>query len=709
MAKKPAREVVAGPAASGGRPIVSVRSRLMHGGWIPIALIVVAVLLAYLPVLRHATYIWDDARYVTENQLLLAPDGLARIWFDIGATIQYYPMVFSGFWAEYQLWGLQPFGYHLVNVLLHALSAVLLWLVLRRLAVPGAWLAAGIFALHPLQVESVAWVAERKNVLSGVFYLAALLAYLRALPATAVAATAPAATTWRYYFLALVLFALALLSKTVTCSLPAVILLLYWWRCDRLRRVTLLTLLPMFVLGAGMGMVTAWMEKHNVHAVGSEWALSFVERSLIAGRALWFYAGKLLWPGELIFNYSRWEIDPASWWQYLYPLTFILLIALLWVGRQRFGRGPLVAVLIFAGTLFPALGFIDVYPMRYAFVADHFQYLAGIALVTLLVAMLTAAAGRWPALPISTSGSGGIARHRWVIPIVILLVLGTLTWRQGGAYRDRATLWQDTLQKNPTSFLAHCNLGTLLLNQGEAAAALPHLQEAVRLKPDMHEAHASLGKALVDLGQSDTGKAHYHEALRLKPNMAWAYQGLGQVLLDEGRLDEAITCYRQALELMPDAGEAHYNLANALVRQGTLPEAVTHFYRALEFDPDDAATHNNLGNALAQSEQPAQAIPHYREALRLRPGYGVAYRNLGLALTATGDLDGALEAFWLALRADSGDVVAHFHLARVLESRGQYDGALKEYRRTLRFDPDHASARQALQALEARLGADAEH
>ncbi|HEX4342912.1 MAG TPA: O-GlcNAc transferase, partial [Verrucomicrobiae bacterium] len=328
-------------------------------------LLVVATFIAYQP-MWHAGFIWDDDAYVTNNQTLHDLNGLKQIWLEPKATPQYYPLVYTTFWLEYHTWKLNPLGYHVVNVLLHALGSLLLWRVLKRLALPGAWLAAAIFALHPVNVESVAWVTERKNVLSAVLFFAAALAYLRF---DGLAESKKRLWTW--WCAALLLFIGALLSKTVACSLPAALLLVCWWKKGRVTMADVLPLIPFFIMGLGLGLHTAWLEKHHVGASGAEWSLSFIERCLIAGRALWFYAGKLVWPSQLTFIYPRWQIGTGVWWQWLFPLAVLAVVVTLWRARKRLGRGPLVAVLFFAGTLLPALGFFDLYPMRYSFVADH--------------------------------------------------------------------------------------------------------------------------------------------------------------------------------------------------------------------------------------------------------------------------------------------------------------------------------------------------
>jgi hypothetical protein len=342
---------------------------------LPALVLVAAVLFAYGSSL-HNGFIWDDPEYVINNATLRTLDGLSRIWFEPGATPQYYPMVFTGFWIEYHLWGLDTFGYHLVNVLLHGLNAVLLFLLCRRLAVPGAWVVALLFALHPVQVESVAWITERKNVLSLFFYLSAFLVYFHPDRSQPGSSQPWSSRPWYLrpgYFLALALFLFALWSKTVTCTLPAAMLLVLWWKKPRLGRQEIVPLLPFFVMGLVLAFVTVWMEKTHVGAQGEAWSLGLGGRCLLAGRIPWFYAWKLVAPVDLAFIYHRWSVDPGVAWQYLFPAALVGGVLFLWLMRRRLGKGPLVAVLIFVGSLVPALGFFNVYPMRFSYVAIIFS------------------------------------------------------------------------------------------------------------------------------------------------------------------------------------------------------------------------------------------------------------------------------------------------------------------------------------------------
>ncbi|HVM59939.1 MAG TPA: tetratricopeptide repeat protein [Verrucomicrobiae bacterium] len=559
-------------SAASGR---AANKRPAHNTWLLALLLALVTFVAYEPAMR-AGFIWDDDAHVTGNVNLRSAHGLYRIWSAPAASQQYYPLQLTAYWMEYHLWSLQPFGYHLVNVLVHTLNALLLWETLRRLNLSGAWVAAAIFGVHPVQVESVAWISELKNLLSMMFFLLALLAYLRfrPLPAT----NQPGPERRRFYALSMVLFLCALLSKTVACSLPAVLLLLIWWKDGRVSKLDLAALGPMFLLGAGLGLMTAWLEKHHVGASGTEWSLSILQRCLLAGRALWFYAGKLIWPHPLIFIYPRWGIDPRAWWQYLFPVAALAMLAALWSMRLRIGRGPVAAALCLGVILAPALGFVDVFPFRYSYVADHFQYLASAVLIAVVAHAGAVLAGR--------RGEGG-RRAGVAVVVTALAALGMATWKQTHAYRNGRTIWEDTLSRNPSAWLAHNNLGNILAHEGKLDDAIVHFEQALQLKPDYAEAHGNLGNAL--------------------------YR--------EGRIEEAIAHYEQALRIRPDYAEAHSNLGFALARLGRLPEAIEHFEQAVRVAPDYAMGQYNLGIALGQAGRLGEGIAHLQEALRIRPDF----------------------------------------------------------------------------------------
>jgi tetratricopeptide (TPR) repeat protein len=598
--------------------------------------IILVTVLSYIPAMRGG-YIWDDDSYITENTTLRTSDGLRRIWLEPRALPQYYPLVHTTFWIEYHLWHVHPFGYHLVNVSLHALNAILLLLLLSHLRVPGAWLAALLFALHPVQVESVAWITERKNILSAFFYLASFLAYLRyydlpvdsnqTSPGIHPATSKVKDNFWPFYPLSFFLFLCALLSKTITCSLPAAILLVLWWKRDRIYWRDIQPLIPYFVVGAFLGLTTVWLEIHHVGAQGEEWALSFVDRLLVAGRALWFYASKLVWPHKLTFIYPKWQVDAMVWWQYLFPVAAMAVIFTLWLLRHRIGKGPLVAVLFFAGTLIPALGFFDIYPMRYSFVADHFQYLASmglIALGTATVSTLVMGLGSW-------QRKSGLA-----LCLTVLLIFAIQVWQQGTIFKDAETLYQDTITKNPNSWMAHNNLGLILKAQGRHYEAIAHFSRTLQIKPDYAEAHNNLGNILALSGEPEKAIAHFIKALELEPNLPGAHNNLGNVLERQGKINEALYHYSMALQLNPAFADAYFNLGNLLARQGKSEEAIVSFSQALQLKPEFAEAHNSLGVVLARQGKLKEAIDHFREAIDINPHFRQAHRNLSIALQQTG-------------------------------------------------------------------------
>jgi hypothetical protein len=480
------------------------------------SVIVVIVLAAYMPAL-HGGFIWDDDVYVTNNPALRSVAGLWSSWTRLSANVQYYPLVFTSFWVEYHVWHLNPFGYHAVNVVLHLLNAFLVWQILRRLEIRGAWLAAALFAAHPVHVESVAWITERKNVLSGFFYLGSFAAYLRFANCWRGNAEGndgeSSGSARRAYAIALLLFGCALLSKTVTATLPLILLLMAWWKRGRIERKDVLPLVPFLLLAALVGSVTPYLERVQVGASGNEWDLTPVDRVLVAGRAIWFYLWKLVLPLRLTFSYPRWSIDAGSWWQYLFPAAALGAMIALYMKRERIGRGPFAAFFFFVLTLAPALGFFDIYPMRYSFVADHFQYLASLGPIVLVSALLAKA----------SDGRGGIeapstARALATLCVISLLLgtLAVLTWRQSRIYRSELTLWSDTIQKNSESWMSYNNLGLFYLRQGDLGRALPLFRKSLTMNPDNAEAHYNLGVVLRDIGSAADAEAQFRIADRLR-------------------------------------------------------------------------------------------------------------------------------------------------------------------------------------------------
>ena len=592
--------------------------------WVWGLLLIAATIFVYQQAWQ-AGFIWDDDVYVTENKLLTAPDGLKRIWFSLDSPSQYFPLVYTTFRLEHALWGLHPAGYHWVNILLHAANALLVWRLLMMLRVPGAWLAAAIFALHPVHVESVAWITERKNVLMGLFFLLALLAWIKFVEASS-------RQRWKHYGLALVFYALALFSKTTACTIPAALLLILWLQGRQINWRRLAQIAPFVVLGVGMGLITVWWERYHQGTQGELFQIGLPERLLVACRALWFYAGKLLWPANLVFSYPRWTISAGNPLDYFWLLATTAAAAVIYFSRRHLGRGPEVAALFFAAMLSPMLGFIMLYTFRYSFVADHYQYLASIGPLAL------AAAG------ISQAFDAVGKRKRFLMSAVcsvLLVPLGLLTWRQCAMYADSDTLWWATIARNPESWMAHNNIAISLLGKGKVEEAIVHYNKALELDPNYSEAHFNLGNALLRLGRADEAIAHYQKALETNPNNIRAHYNLAGVLAQSGQTDAAIDHYNKILEKDPNHAAAHNNLGAVLVRVGRVEEAMAQYAKALELNPNNAEAHYNLGNTLLQKGREDEAMTHYNKAVELNPNNAAAHNKLGAIFRRMGRIDEA--------------------------------------------------------------------
>lgn len=626
--------------------------------------IVLMTLVAYGPVIADGGFVWDDPDYVVNNPVLRDVGGLARMWTQPSSLPQYYPMVHTTYWVEYQIWGLDPTGYHVNNVLLHAASAVMLWVILRRLGVPGAWVAGAVFAVHPVMVESVAWVTERKNVLSMAFYLAAALAYVRFEGVGIGDQTADESQTARrnrgWYAVALVLFVLALLSKTVTSTWPAAMVLVLWWQRGRISVRDVGRLAPFFVLGVGMGLVTAALERQHVGATGAEWAFSPDDRVVIAGRVVWFYVGKLLWPAKLTFIYPRWDIDPGQAWQWAGAAMTVAVAVVLFSLRNRIGRGWAAGWLFFVGTLFPALGFFNVYPMRYSFVADHFQYHASVGVIATVVALAAWTMRRQVTRRPVPVAAGVVA--------MVLFALGAATWRQGRIYETAETLWADTLRKNPGSWMVHLNMGHVYVKKAEALEADGRPAEA----------RAWYAKATES----------YRAALERGRHVADPHWNVGITYAMEGRYDEAIREYAEAIRLDPRFAEAYWSTGNALMERGNLAEAAAWYRQALERKPVYPEAHFNLGFVRERQGDLRGAADAYAAAIAQRPGYAKAYAALGRVLGQSGNLNGAVAQLSEAVRLDPRLVDAQVMLIRTLAGTGRAQEAAAAFEQARSAIPD---------------------
>ena len=622
----------------------------------PMALAVAAlcllVVVSYLPALS-AGFLWDDV-VLTESTSLHTWSGLAQIWFAPRGLnqyeIHYWPLLYTLFWLEHKLWGLAPLGYHLVNLLLHTGVVLLLWRLLRRLEVPGAWFAAAVFAVHPLHVESVAWVIGRKDILATVCYLASVLAYIR------FTEMPRGGRRGGHYLLAMMLFVLGLLSKSIAVTLPMALLLWHWWRHGRVTLADGSRLLPFFLVGLGIGLAD------YVYSAGIEpisFAYSPLERGLIAARALAFYVGKLLWPAGLIGVYPRWEPgigDALAWGG---AVGFAAVVAVLWHWRRQLGRGPLAGVLFFAVALSPVLGLVDFGYMQFSFVADRYQYLAGIG----LIAVVAGAAGR-----ACQRGLGALPAHRTrpaqlaigVAGAAILAVAGLLTWNQAGLYRDSGTFFTHVITHNPQARGAHHNLGNYLETEGRYAEAHAAYQTAHALRPDNPAPLISLGALLEKQGRREEAIARFREVLQFNPQHQMAMRNIAAVLMKQGRYAAGLASAQQVIAHYPDDAQAHQLIGAMLSQQGRHEEAIARFREVLRLNPQHPTAMRDIAGMLMNQRRYAEGLTSAQQAIARYPDDAQAHYLVGLGL---------------------------FHLDRKAE-------ALHHYDRALALDPNLKTARE---------------
>jgi len=662
-------------------PVREIRVSFWRRRWFWALLLIAFVFIAYTQVFR-AGFIWDDESHLTQNPCVVGPLGLKEIWTTTQAV--YYPLVLTTFWALHKFFGLNPLPYHLLNIFLHAASAILLWRVLCVLRVRGAWLGAALWALHPVMVQSVAWVTELKNTQSCVFYLLSILFFLNWEDQGGAVSTPPQRRIGDRRSLVLVLsllfFLLATLSKPSVVMLPVVLALCIWWMRGKIRWRDTLALAPFALISVVASAWTIWEQRFHARAVGTDWVQTFPERLIIAGKAIWFYLGKLVWPHPLIFIYPRWDVDSPKVVAYLPLLAAIAGLVALWFIHAKWGRALFFAAAYYVISLFPVLGFFSVYFFRYSFVSDHFQYLASMGPFALTGAGIATLLGRFcetqdhfvshpDTVPRSAST---IASPRWRLVLsgglcgTLLVSLGFLTWRQTSEYRDLFALYRATLQENPRCWMAHYNLGIVLSEQGEADQAIDHYGQAVALRPDYAEAHYNLGRLLVEQGRLNDAIAHYERAAAINPADAEAQNNLGVTLFGIGRTDDAIAHYQKALEIRPDYAEASCNLANALIAKDDFDGAIARYKACLAAIPDQEEAQYNLASALLRKGRTDEAIVEYQRVLQMHPESVDAHANLGIAWLTKGRVRDAMAEYTKALQFSPENLAALSNLAWLL-------------------------------------------
>lgn len=634
------REIRAGSVALAEPPALAKAAP--HPWWVyggMAAIIVLLSLVVYSPS-WPGEYIWDDDSWLTFNaQIRKGWSGLWTIWTEPMATPHYYPLIFTGFWIEHKLWGFWPIGYRVVNTLLQAGAAIALWPVLRRLGLRWGWVAALLFAIHPVQVESVAWVTERKNVLSALFFFLSILMYLRFERIGEPSAT-ERRRSWKPYAWAMVFFICSLLSKPVTCVLPAVLIVLFWWKRSRVRWRDLWPTIPFFAVGLAIAGFAVLNEHGKVGTSGPAWDFSLSQRIVIAGRAVWFYLGKLIYPYPLVLVYPRWwgyklpsaTVIPVV--DYLYPVGVAAALGVLWGLKRWIGKGPAAAWTCFIIILSPGLGFVNFYTMLYTYVADHYQHLACVAMLALLAetgGILLTWGGSW-----ITRLSGGRAamlssgKLRITGGLLAAAMIASLSWQtycQSRLYRWGIDLWEYTLSYSPGCF-------TVVNNYAGQLARYGHFQEAIAyyrritdvMYPEDYRAWENLSQVYNFIG--DKEQAAYYKVMaerRMRESTVEYVRYLNKAPLDQTPLpgemihlveqadhllanqksSEAEAIYRQALIKFPSHAELWFRLMIALRQQNRMDEAKIAFDELLRLDPSGHTFASLAGNV--QVPEPATA------------------------------------------------------------------------------------------------------
>jgi tetratricopeptide (TPR) repeat protein len=648
------------------------------GTVLPALVLIATTWLAYAPVLR-AGFVWDDDSHITADTALRSVEGLRGIWLTPGATMQYYPLTFSAWWAAYHMWGLDPRAYHAITLVMHIAASLLLWRVLARLGVRGSWLGAMLFAIHPVNVMSVAWATELKNTLSLTLALGSLAVWLR----------------WeeggrkdrRLYALSLAVFAAALLAKTAVGVLPLTILLLAWWKRGRVGRRDLLAVAPMIAAAIAAGAVTAYVERHSGGAAGPGFALPVADRLIVSGRSFWFYLGKLVVPYPLVFTYERWTIDATDPLAWLWPLATAGFLVALFALRGRIGRGPFAAVAHFYLATSALVLFVILYMTRFSYVSDHWQYFGAIGIIALASAgasrLSDRLAARWrPALAAA-------------IGLVVVALAGA-TRHQTAAYREKEKFYRTILSENPSSWMASFNLANALAQSDRGDEAIALYRDTLRLRPDYAEAHLNLGGALSTAGHADEAIEHLTEAERLSPAVAaQAEFNIADIFRSQGRLDEAIEHYREAVRHKPEFVFARNNLGYALSLKGRYAEAIEQYEEALKIAPDADGVRKNLSEARAALAK-AQAEAAY-------PRAAVDLHAQCVALQQAGRSREAVDCLRKVVAAAPDSAEAHNDLGVALASTHDLGGAFEEFREAVRLAPDSHEARENLKRVRAQL------
>ena len=641
---------------------------------LPLLAFLIAIFGFYFPALS-GEFIWDDVIF-SEEKTIHDWSGLWSILFapsEITQEGHYWPITYTTFWLQHKLFGLNPISYHIVNCLLYFFNVVLIWRLLLRLEVPGAWVISMIFAVHPLHVESVAWLIERKSLLSALFYLGAAYAWIQFRESS----------DSRTYALALGLYALGMLSKSAVVTLPAALFVLLWWKQERISAQDLMHLLPFFIVGF---VITLGDYLFYVSREGFELAYSFSEQVLIAAQAVWFYVGKLLWPTNLIVIYPHFDVSVENLVAWLFVATTVGVLILLWSYRHRIGKGPLAGVAFFIITLSPTLGFVDFGYMEFSFVADRYQYLAGLGVMAVLVGA---------AVSIVQSHITSL-RPAFIGAFAVLVIgLGTLTWRQATIYQDEITFFSHIISHNPTANDAYFNLGHALFEADRIEEGYEANLKAIELQPTNSMVHSNSAHALLHMERYAEAEESLKRALELNSRNKVAWLHYGSLYLKRGRYEDAVTAFRKAIDLGTDSVLAPQGIANSYYELGDHTKAVEWINRALTLNPAPS-NQNDLSKlsvkVLLALGKTKEAEQHLLQASQEDDPEHEIWRLLGFynLHTQRGDTDKASAYLQRTLKLAGGNPEALDSVAGALLEQGKYAQAVEIYEEVLAIDPDFA-------------------
>jgi tetratricopeptide (TPR) repeat protein len=605
------------------------------------ALIIVAAgLWIYWPALQGG---WlsgnDDDLLVTHNYDLRSLQGLWEIWFTVPKT-DYWPLTWTLLWMEWHLWGNDPLGYHICNLALHLSSGFLIWRLFNRLGLRYAWLGGLLFVVHPLAVESVAWVSEIKNTLSLPLFLLSLNAWL------------DTEETKSGYLRSVIYYLAAMLAKTSTVMLPLVLLLYCWWKHGHVTRQELKRMIPYVAIALPLSLMTVFFQnEYSLFVPGG----GFIPRLIGAGPVVFFYLEKFILPINLLPVYPRWTFNPPTLLEVLAIPALAGALFYLWTRRGGWGRHALFGFGFFLLNLVPFLGLVKFQHMNLSLVADHFAYLPMIGLIGLIVAGLGILQIQFPASVPYPVGIGTIS--------IVLVWLSMGSHNYAMQFHDSETLATYTLQHSSQVAGPHNYFGSALLQSGRVPEAIEQFKQALKIEPDNIPAHVDLGDALLQAGRMSEAIEQYKQALKIIPDLPAAHNNLGRALLETDHVPEAIEQFKQALKVDPYFAAAHNNLGVSLRRAHHVPEAIEQFKQALKLYPDFAGAHNNLGIALSQMGHVPEAIKEFEQALKLKPDFAAAHNNLGRALLESDHVPEAIEQFKQALKIEPDFAAARNNLA----------------------------------------------